>query len=67
MTTPKAGPIQNADLYETDAPTGDIVSLNVRMPAELRAQFTELCSSRNVEVSKVIRRFIEREIAAAKQ
>lgn len=70
MTTHKELPPQreilNADLYEPDPVTQDTVSLNVRMPTGLRAEFTALCASRNTEVSKVIRRFIEREVAAAK-
>jgi hypothetical protein len=58
----------NDDLYASDTiPDSETVTIAFRVPKELRTKFNELCESRNVEVSKVLRRFIEREIKAAQQ
>ena len=54
------------DLYAPEVKDAkeETVSLNVRMTKQMRDDFTKHCESRGVEVAKVIRRFIERELTA---
>jgi predicted DNA-binding protein len=56
------------DLYATDKPaTNDSVVLAIRLPKEQREKFKALCESRNIDVSVVLRRFIERELKASQE
>lgn len=54
------------DLYASDKEESDSVGLTIRLPRPLRDQFAALCASRDIEMSKVLRRFIEREVATHK-
>ena len=56
--------ISDRDLYATEESAHDkMATLNVRVPTKLRDDFAALCKSKNIEMSKVIRRFLEGEIA----
>lgn len=58
---------EQIDLYAPESKdTSDVVSFNVRMPRKLRDEFTAMCESRGIEASKVIRRFLERELQVTK-
>ena len=55
------------DLYAPKATLGeDSVTLAVKMPRTMRSDFTALCKSKGIDMSEVIRRFIDRELAASK-
>lgn len=57
--------IHDSELYSSDVQESTLVTLGIRLPAEVRDNFMELCLSRNTNASKVIRNFINRELMNA--
>lgn len=57
---------EQIDLYAPDSKEStEVSSLNVRLPKKLHDDFTAMCKSRGVQPSKVVRRFLEREVQVA--
>lgn len=55
--------MNNNDLYANEVENNAfMVTMAVRIPRDMREDFTKLCHSRNIDVTKVIRRFIQREL-----
>ena len=64
MTTQQAVLI---DVYaQPKAAPSEITTVGVRMPKEMRDEFTTLCESKGCNVSQVIRNFIIRELELSK-
>lgn len=56
--------MSNVDLYAPATKAEkEMAVLSVRVPRQLRDQFSELCKSRGIEVTTVIKRFLESEIS----
>lgn len=53
---------QRDELYAPDEPE-QLVSLNIRVPMDVRTEFMEVCQTYGTTMTKVLRKFIEREIA----
>lgn len=53
------------NLYEPETPKSEDVNLTIRVPSDLRDKFSHMCTVRQTNVSRVIRKFIENELKKA--
>lgn len=59
--------MNNDDLYASEPKANEKqVTLAFRLSESTREEFKKLCDSRNVDMSVVLKRFIERELKASK-
>jgi len=55
-------PAASNELYENDE-AEQTVPLNIRIPAELKEAFLAKCAEHGTTMTKVLRKFIEREVS----
>lgn len=55
------------NLYESNKGVTNNVNVAFKLPKALKEEFTALCKSRNVEVSLVLRRFVESQVTDSKK